>query len=447
MATGGVETAKDTSDIEQKYQITYLTTWDKTVKEQDGELTVSKETGLLFSGHVEKCISSKSLRWIARDRELSFPTGPHDCFVVSYLDPETRMVLNIFFEIKNGNEDIIGECLRNMRQLLADKYEKSWKGDPEKIKDILQVLSTQPFFIGKVWLVAIAAQDGDFEEIELRTAQKFEFLLILDLECVCLYSGSLVRPSYELWFWEEEGSNSIDRVKLMITPGESEKTVCLQTKKMTYAFGADDKIVSLLQTLRPKKMHLMTDPILMIESLQELKPRERELPAFRTESPVGATSSGWGPFATDLVGATGSRWRQPSYTSEAGGSWNDDQSFIAQKIEGQLETAEANFRGNEDLLNMWVAIEYDIQEIINGGTVPTTDYRSGGMDADNGEHLEKALSDVQDQLRENNLPVAISRLRACRELFGTSQQSSLRKIFNKDDMDLLRALYFKSLVQ
>jgi hypothetical protein len=46
---------------------------------------------------------------------------------------------------------------------------------------------------------------------------------------------------------------------------------------------------------------------------------------------------------------------------------------------GELENALVTFMENEDMQNIWIAIEFDIKEIIESGTAPTTDHRSGGI--------------------------------------------------------------------
>ena len=49
------------------------------------------------------------------------------------------------------------------------------------------------------------------------------------------------------------------------------------------------------------------------------------------------------------------------------------------KLSGELQNALLTFSGSEDMQVMWVANECDIKEIIENGTAPKTDYRSGGI--------------------------------------------------------------------
>jgi hypothetical protein len=44
----------------------------------------------------------------------------------------------------------------------------------------------------------------------------------------------------------------------------------------------------------------------------------------------------------------------------------------------------------------------DAQELIESGTVPMCDHRSGGMDPDNADHLKRAIEDVAEQITKND---------------------------------------------
>ncbi|XP_045189919.2 uncharacterized protein LOC123547133 [Mercenaria mercenaria] len=363
------------------YSISYITTWGDEIEKKDGELTISLQMGLIFSGHVEKQINIESLRWISKQQYTGFPERPQHCLVVSYLDADSKSVSNVFFELKLNREEIVTKCLDNMKDLLTVKYQ-GCTDDLEKISDVVALVFNQPIFMGRVNMTVVSADDGKLEAaIEASVGQISEYLMLIDLECMCLYRGELTKPVHQLMFWEEESASSIERVKLTQKPASGslpEKTVFFQTKTQSFAYSADAETVKQIQNLIPKKKNLMTDPKLMLE----IMPRLQYAPVLPTKH-----------FNRKPVSP-------PSYPSEgAVGGFPDFESMpdgqIAERLAGQLATAELTFQGNDDMQNIWIAIEFDIKEIMDSGVVPTTDHRSGGMSAESGDHLEKALQDLR----------------------------------------------------
>lgn len=233
MATGGDEGIKDTSkNTELKYEIAYITKWGKDgVEKEDGELTVLRENELQFKGYIKKQISSKAVRWISMDNSFN-------CLVVSYLDSDSRTVKNIFFEMKQGSEGLLEECLSNLRdRMIIKKFEKAWIGNPQGLKDVYSALFSQPMYMGKVEMLVTSAKEEALDEaVKNEEGEKVEFLMILDVECLCLYRDELSVPTHLLMFWEDEGVNTIERVKLTQRTDETEKTVYLQTKTMSFSY-------------------------------------------------------------------------------------------------------------------------------------------------------------------------------------------------------------------
>lgn len=419
-----------TSDPEvADYKISYWTFCGDSVEKQDGEMTILFKEGLIFRNFIEKQIGIESLRWVSRQ---SFEgLSEKDCIVVSYLDNVSKDVANIFFELKSEAEEA-RTCFNTMRDLLTIKYQ-GCTDDQGKISDVVNMVFNQPIFMGRTKMIVHTSEEGKIDHaVEESPGEMSEFLMIIDIECMCLYRGQLNKPVHELMFWEEESLNSIERVKLTQKrqPGSlPEKIVYFQTKTQSFGYVADTEIVKQLQNLTAKKRHIMTEPQLMLEIMPKLSLPSKQSSYWSNRKPQES-----GLYVTGGAG--------PSYNSSSSGL----ESQIAERLNGELENALVTFMENEDMQNIWVAIEFDIKEIIESGTAPTTDHRSGGMDSDSGDHLQKALQDVMDQLQENNLPIAISRIKACRDLFGSSSISAIRKIFDKDDVHLLKSLYFKSLL-
>lgn len=228
MATATACTSDDVT-----YTINYITALDDPVRKQSGEVTISTESGLLFSGHIEKQINIKSLRWISRCNYMGFPLQPQYCLVVSYLDPSTMLVENIFFETADEQEDTFDGCLKYMKDLLLIKCQGG-SSDQSRVNDLFSVICNQPIHAGKVKMTV----DCD---VDMQTSEgdALEFLMLIDLECVCLYRGKLMKPVHQLMFWEAESELSIERVKLThktMVGGLPEKIVYLQTKTQSFAF-------------------------------------------------------------------------------------------------------------------------------------------------------------------------------------------------------------------
>lgn len=233
MATGGDEDIKNTTEVTYlNYEIVYVTKWGKDeVEKKDGELRVLGEHGLTFKGYVEKQISSKEVRWISMDNAFN-------CLVVSYLDSDSHTVRNIFFEMKQNSEGLPEECLSKLRDcMIVKKFEKAWIGNPQGLKDMCSALFNQPMFMGKVKMLVTHAEDGSLDEaVQNEEGYNVEYLMVLDVECLCLYRDELSVPEHQLMFWEDEGVNTIERVKLTQRIDSTENTVHLQTKTMSFSY-------------------------------------------------------------------------------------------------------------------------------------------------------------------------------------------------------------------
>lgn len=417
MAEGGTDVTSDVG--EEPMEISYILSLGPVVTRETGKLLVSPLTGLTFSGYIEKNISLESLRWVSK-KACPGVSSPGNCFILSYLDLESMEVHQLFFDSQDETK-----CLNSIKDLIDVKYQKM-AGPADLVTKAVTVVGQQPVFFGNMLMKVEKLSDGEI--IADTENQQKEYLMIIDVEAISLYLETLDRPVHQLHFWKDADPTSLEKIKLTRTPDDpGMNTVILQTETKSFSFLAVGEIVRQLQNLQPKPKHVLADPKQLLEIIPEFQPSPSQTSVFRPQYESKSESPG----------------TSASYYKESSESNFDANKALT--IRGELANAVANFEKNEDMQNFWVTIESDLKEIIESGTVPESDHRSGGLNPDDGDHLEKALSDVEDQFRENNLPVAISRLRVCRELFTNSKIREIRSIFDQDDMELLRALYFKSL--
>lgn len=116
-------------------------------------------------------------------------------------------------------------------------------------------------------------------------------------------------------------------------------------------------------------------------------------------------------------------------------------------IVAELEDATNQAEQDETMKMFWICMEADISSIAQAGLVPETEPESGGLDPDNPEHLRRALNDVCDHLKTERLSLALSRLAATRKVFIESQSQHVQQLFSKDNLTILKKLYFRSLME
>ena len=220
----------DPGDVD--YKISYWTSCGNGVEKKDGQLTISFMRGLIFSGHnINKEIGIGILRWIS---SKDFPDPSKKlCIIVSYLEESSKDVANIFFELETDDKETSVKCVNTMKELLTLKYE-GCTDDLDKVGEVVAMVTKQPIFTGRTEMTVHTAEQGNIDTVvEESPGEKSEYLMVLDIECMCLYKGDLSKPVHVLMFWEEESVNSIERVKLTQRPNPGslpDNVIYFQTK-------------------------------------------------------------------------------------------------------------------------------------------------------------------------------------------------------------------------
>ncbi|KAH3692868.1 hypothetical protein DPMN_193204 [Dreissena polymorpha] len=141
--------------------------------------------------------------------------------------------------------------------------------------------------------------------------------------------------------------------------------------------------------MTPPRQHLLKNPQELVGFLAERKRVSAQRPPTQTSQP-------WNEYDAQPS--------QPWGDHDAGGTqepFNADRES-ALKLRNELDSAVEALKSNEELEIIRVTMAADAQDLIESGSVPMCDHRSGGMDSDNADHLTRAIEDVAEQITKND---------------------------------------------
>ncbi|KAL4227732.1 hypothetical protein ACF0H5_013168 [Mactra antiquata] len=420
------------------------------VQESDERITlkVTADDHIIFSSRNDQPIHYNDLRWVAKKPFLILKeTQKSTAIILSYMNVQTQTIEYQIFEVvvpKDGFSTKTADCFCRLQKIILKKLEASSHAEGH-VNNIFKEINSQPIFINKVDVLINYDDmpddwDGEYSNV----------LVILDLECLCVLMGP--SDKHHIFFWIEEDPKSVDIVRSF--PGQY---ISIKTKTSEYRFKqCDNGFDKIIRQLKPTKKYLFIDIEAMTQMFKQggymapcaQWPAASSSEGLRYKPPKGNEASGWNTEAsgwnTEASGwnTEASGWNTGAYSNDGTTSV---ESTLVESLRSELVAAIETFKDNDEFQNIWITMEYDIKDIMDSGRVPLTDGYSGGLDPDSAEHLEKCFRDIEDQFKENNLPVAISRLRACKELYSTSTNSTIRCLVALDDLYLLKGLYMKSL--
>lgn len=159
-------------------------------------------------------------------------------FILSYCDTAQMTVNNLLFKIMN--KEVENECADAFRKLIQSKFKdlETEYGD-SRIANSIQALYNAPNFITnlEVEVENLAEQDQTQSgEIQFgKTGKTMTFEAVMDQEGIFLHDPESMEPKHSLLFWSDESPETVEKVKLISSPGE-DSFIVLSTKSWSYKF-------------------------------------------------------------------------------------------------------------------------------------------------------------------------------------------------------------------
>lgn len=411
-----------------------------------------QEKGLKIN---DEPVSLASLRYATRRPYQGFPQRAAHCVVLSYSDKATELVQYCFLEMATAEET--KQLSVNFEKLLQTKFAVTHK-DTDNPTDVAccSTVNEQPIYFGKSEIKVKSIDDSTTKTTDETVKYLYEgrCIVVLDIECMAFYPvvDSKLSEPYRLMFWQEEGENTVEK----ILHYHGDKKIVFETASMSYEMPVIEEIVSQLHELQPKAKKVLADKVLLCEWVSKVA-RTRKTPDSAGPSLFPGAFSEYeaGASASASPAPMGSRG---DYGQNRGADWNqamrnqereneEIERSVVFELQRELDKAVKDFEEVEDVQIFWISVEADINALLSGGTVPETDPFSGGLDPNSADHLRKAVNDVADQMKEAQYSIAISRIQAARSIFAASEKAEIQQFFHATDVDLLKKLYFRSLVQ
>ncbi|KAH3730139.1 hypothetical protein DPMN_056120 [Dreissena polymorpha] len=281
-------------------------------------------------------------------------------FLISYCNQDSN-VETIFIHTTLDAGDIL-KCINALRGIQRRKY-IGQEVDEDMKNQIDATLLAQPLFVGVVDLILFPAED----ELSDPVMEPVKFLLVLDMESMCLFNNSsYLYPEHRLMFWTISDELSVEKVKLL-TDTNRAKLIRLFRKDLCFQFPSITRLVEKLQKMTPTRQHLLKNPQELVGFLSERKRVSAQRPPTQTSQPWddhdAQTSQPWVGHDAD----------------ETQGPFSSDRK-LALKLRNELDSAVEELKSNEEIEVFWVTMAADAQEMMDAGTIPTCDHRSGGMD-------------------------------------------------------------------
>lgn len=171
-------------------------------------------------------------------------------FIVSFCDQ--NVIKHIFFELEESRGEQAQEtCFNSLHQLVQVKYSSPKLQISESAtKRVVELLEQQPSALNVVQVKVdkIVKEDKGGEESGLRADDAEDctqlersgapswssYVLVMDLEGICLYGKDLQQPEYRLMFWLEVSTDTVDEVKL-VNEQDGETFLRISTHSSTFS--------------------------------------------------------------------------------------------------------------------------------------------------------------------------------------------------------------------
>lgn len=277
-----------------------------------------------------------------------------------------------------------------------------------------------------------------------------EFTVLVDEEGIFLFRNFRKRiPDFFLFFYKESTDNSIERA-LVQHYTDSIILESLTTKITIQHATENSSFTGAMRSVQPKPKAIFEDRANMVKYLRELNEVYQH-----TETPKTHPKDFSDPSERRFYEGANSTERRPRFNYEETPSYQrrDDINNAADQatiFSRELDEAFQTLSLNEDFSIPWIVAEDEIKAMIENPEPWADidkDMLSGGLDPNNPDHLLICFSEIKEHLSFQRYDMALARLKGTKAVFKDSKVAAILTLIRKNDLELLKKLYFHTFFQ